>query len=818
MKEKILLEYIFSTRTLRNALILDNSKKNLSSIDYIMSEIQKKNGNIWYSVSDEKKLIQKYNVKKLKSSSSQILSILNNKNIKMDIIYITSFIEDFEYVLKNILDKNGIFICKNSEIPNYINLNFELVYSDNDFSVYQQKNLEHGKLILEDISKRIKYTYLKYENKKENKQKYIGIGILTYNHENYVKECLDSVFKQEGNFKLKIVIVDDCSLDNTVKIIDSYLKKNSKNINVEFIKNNTNKGAINSLKIMLKKFRNTDYFTFCEGDDYWNSSLRIQNFINYMEVNKNVSVAFNSFYILNDNDKIIKKNSDHIILDKEFFLTSELIEGHYFIGNLGCCFYDSFFLQYFDENLFQLPLYDFFLNTYYSTFGLIGHLKEFLSTYRIHTGSFWSSLKSTDKNYKLSKFIDRYNNYFNYIYNYEYESFQNTFFYNKKYKYPEFLDLIIIDNIFPNSLSPFSYEEITNYLYNIEKSVALCTYLYTASLNDETLRTGLKKYKQANPKIAHKVSMFTKEKALRLNSKLMYFIFKSTTMYYYDLLKEKKSNFIFELYPGGGFFFNDSQCDADLRKIMKLKGFKKVIVTQEPVRQYLLDKKLCKKNQIEMIFGVVMDNKAISKKSNNKSFYGKNKETCDIVFMAHKYHSIGKDKGYDLFIETAKCLYKKYKNIRFHVVGNFDKNVINIEEIKNNIQFYGPLEKDCFDNFFSDKDMIISPNRPGILANGAFDGFPTASCTEAGIREVVMLCTDPFNMHENYYKPDVDIVIIKDEVEDIVKKVEMLYNHPEKIEQIAKKSRKKIIDLYSYNSQIKPRLNLINKIINKKGI
>jgi len=304
---------------------------------------------------------------------------------------------------------------------------------------------------------------------------------------------------------------------------------------------------------------------------------------------------------------------------------------------------------------------------------------------------------------------------------------------------------------------------------------------------------------------------------MKYDTKLMYFIFKSTTMLYYDLLKKKKCDFVFELYPGGGFFFDDETCDNDLRKIMKLKGFKKVIVTQEPVREYLLRKKLCKKEQIEMIFGVVMNEESISKKYVKESFFGKNKNTLDIVFMAHRYNVIGKDKGYDLFVDVAKKLCKKYSNINFHVVGNFDETIIDIESIKDHIKFYGPLEKSKFDSFFSDKDIILSPNRPGILAKGAFDGFPTASCTEAGVRKVVMMCSDELGMCQNYYTDNENIILIKTEVDDIVSKIEKLYRQPKRIKEIAEKGRERIIKLYSYDSQIKPRVDLLKKVINKKG-
>lgn len=757
------------------------------------------------------KASSKNEINDIRFSSSQIMAFFQSKNVKLDIIYLNENLMDLECILDYILKENGLLIFDNCDVPQYFKENLDLIYNSDLFFVYQRKHLNKDYLIPQDIEKRVLYTA---KNKKKNKEEYVvGVGILTYNHEKYIEDCLNGVFKQSGNFKMKVIIVDDHSSDRTVEIIRNILsrKKTTPNIEISLIENEENKGVIFGLKTILKSFRDTDYFSFCEGDDFWISDTRLEKFIKYMQTNKYVSVAFNSMYILEDETNRISKNRLHEVLNKEFYLTQDLIYNCYFIGNLGCAFYDSFYLKYFDEEVYNLPFYDFFINTYYSTFGLIGYLDEYLSVYRVHKGSMWSALKLSKQKEMLIGFINQYNKYFNYIYDYEYCHFIESLICDKNYRLRHKKNLIIIDNIFPSRLSPFSYEEISSYLRNISDSYALGTYLSTIALSTESLREGQIKFKNENQDIADRLGYFSNELALKLDTKMMYFIFKSTTKYYLELLKKKKCSFIFELYPGGGFLFDNPECDKDLKEIMSLKGFRKVVVTQKPVMDYLLRKKICKKNQIELIFGVVMESKNKNKSYSKTKFYKNGKDTLDIVFMAHRYNEIGKDKGYDLFIETAKALSKKYKDIRFHVVGNYDENVIDVEEIKNKIKFYGAMDKNEFDRFYSDKDIIISPNRPNVLAPGAFDGFPTASCTEAGMREVVMVCSDEFGMAKGYYENKKNVVIIKNDVNDIVEKIVWLHKNPEKIKEIAKNTRDKIIDLYSFEKQMKPRIDLIRK-------
>ena len=52
----------------------------------------------------------------------------------------------------------------------------------------------------------------------------IGFVILTWNSENYISECLDSLLKIR-NYKIYISIFDNGSTDNTKAILDSYATK-----------------------------------------------------------------------------------------------------------------------------------------------------------------------------------------------------------------------------------------------------------------------------------------------------------------------------------------------------------------------------------------------------------------------------------------------------------------------------------------------------------------------------------------------------------------------------------------------------------------
>ena len=62
----------------------------------------------------------------------------------------------------------------------------------------------------------------------------VSVAVLTYNHEKYIKQALDSILRQKVNFDYEILIGDDASTDNTVKVLKEYitfiLKNNRNNI------------------------------------------------------------------------------------------------------------------------------------------------------------------------------------------------------------------------------------------------------------------------------------------------------------------------------------------------------------------------------------------------------------------------------------------------------------------------------------------------------------------------------------------------------------------------------------------------------------
>lgn len=363
-------------------------------------------------------------------------------------------------------------------------------------------------------------------------------------------------------------------------------------------------------------------------------------------------------------------------------------------------------------------------------------------------------------------------------------------------------DVLILDDFFPCPLSNFRFIEFNIYLEHYN-SFAFTT---GKSLSVAHVYQSIFKYINLHPQ-RERIKIFRKDRLV--NAKLAVLVFQHNTEMFLDFLEINKIPFIFTLYPGGNFKLNDKYGDIGLKRIFNSKYFKKVIVNQKITYDYLLENNFCKPESIEFIYGCPIEIKnQIAKKEHPES----TQKRIDICFVAAKYHPTGMDKGYDIFIDTAKKLCQNSDIYRFHVVGGFNKDDIEISEIQNSIQFYGYLEINTLRNFYEKMDIILSPNRSNILASGAFDGFPTAAVIEAGLKGVIMMITDDNNQNI-FFKDSEECILINHNANDIAEKIIDLSNNTHLMNLISYSGQITLSNLFSYETQIKKRLEIIDLLI-----
>lgn len=116
----------------------------------------------------------------------------------------------------------------------------------------------------------------------------------TYNHESYIRDALQGFVDQKTTFPFEVLIGDDCSTDGTRDIIEEYARQYPDTIKPVLRRKNIGAGR-NWVDLIERS--SSRYLAFCDGDDYWNDSNKLQLQFDYMEANENLRGCFHDAII-----------------------------------------------------------------------------------------------------------------------------------------------------------------------------------------------------------------------------------------------------------------------------------------------------------------------------------------------------------------------------------------------------------------------------------------------------------------------------------------------------------------------------------------
>ncbi len=129
----------------------------------------------------------------------------------------------------------------------------------------------------------------------------VSICCITYNHEKYISEAIDSFLMQETDFPFEIIIGEDCSTDGTRKVVDEYLKKYP-NI-ITLITSENNVGASKNSERTLIACKG-EYIAICDGDDYWITHDKIASQVLFLNNNESYVLTYSKALISFNNQKV----------------------------------------------------------------------------------------------------------------------------------------------------------------------------------------------------------------------------------------------------------------------------------------------------------------------------------------------------------------------------------------------------------------------------------------------------------------------------------------------------------------------------------
>lgn len=149
----------------------------------------------------------------------------------------------------------------------------------------------------------------------------VSICMITYGHENFIKQAIESVLNQKINFEFELIISNDNSPDETDRIIQLYLIKSKFKDKIKYFNHSLNIGAIPNFVFALSQCQGK-YIAICEGDDYWIDENKLQSQFDFLESNSKYVSCGSQIYSINGLiDKVITQNNIDYIEGKTYSYT-----------------------------------------------------------------------------------------------------------------------------------------------------------------------------------------------------------------------------------------------------------------------------------------------------------------------------------------------------------------------------------------------------------------------------------------------------------------------------------------------------------------
>jgi glycosyltransferase involved in cell wall biosynthesis len=211
---------------------------------------------------------------------------------------------------------------------------------------------------------------------------------VTYNHEPYIAQALESVLAQKTVFPFEVLITEDCSTDSTRDIIIAYANKYPEKIRLILSERNINTNLVLSRAIAAAR---GDYLALLDGDDFWISEAKLQRQVEFLDARPDFALCFHNVWVMNDNGIVAPQ--PHLaagfpettlmkdILATNFVRTCSAMLRRAALGALPE-WYDG--AEYGDWPLWVLAARE----------GNLGYIDQPLAVYRQHAAGYWNRLNA----------------------------------------------------------------------------------------------------------------------------------------------------------------------------------------------------------------------------------------------------------------------------------------------------------------------------------------------------------------------------------------------------------------------------------------
>lgn len=238
----------------------------------------------------------------------------------------------------------------------------------------------------------------------------VSVAMITYNHEAFVAQAIESVLVQQTDFVVELVIGEDCSTDGTRDIVADYARKYPERIRPLLHDHNLGLMGKNNLVAVYQACRG-EYIAFLEGDDYWTDPHKLHKQVDFLDDHPDYVLCFHDTMIINEHGNLLE-TSVLPATSKQDLPGDALIRAS-LIPTLTACFRN---VLSFPPEYYKVLNADTFIYSMLGQHGGAGYLGNVIepAAHRIHPGGIWGSLDDwnsdlvwTNTAYWFSKYYNR---------------------------------------------------------------------------------------------------------------------------------------------------------------------------------------------------------------------------------------------------------------------------------------------------------------------------------------------------------------------------------------------------------------------------
>jgi glycosyltransferase involved in cell wall biosynthesis len=232
----------------------------------------------------------------------------------------------------------------------------------------------------------------------------VSVVMITYAHERYIEQAIESVLMQEYNGEIELIVANDNYPDDSDSIIKKIIKEHPRGSWIMYTNHPENKGMMENSIWALKQAKGK-YIALCEGDDYWTDPLKLQKQVDFLETNQDYSMCFHNANRLYQKKEFIR--TFHHVEDKDYLInevflhwivpTASIVLRREVLSKINKIIKDKRILN--GDIIVVLSAFE---------YGKVRGFSDAMSTYRVHDGGISQSRISENNIKHLLNYISHY--------------------------------------------------------------------------------------------------------------------------------------------------------------------------------------------------------------------------------------------------------------------------------------------------------------------------------------------------------------------------------------------------------------------------